>query len=494
MNKITWLFLVFTLSLSRNVLAQTETISRAKMPFLWENASIYSVETSEIKSGEFERISKKIDDGYFDHLGISVICLSNIFEQLSPTDTDSKYHRTFDFTKPDNDFGTEEQLAELIDKAHQKGIRILLKAQLNHVGASSLGLSPWPSEWVRTQPICESKSYESNTLCAISKSLADLKTESEMAVTLPDFLSEKWKKEGRLERETAELDAFFKVTNYPRAPRFYVIKWVTDYVRKFGIDGYIIDNVENVDLQIWGELKSQSNMALAEWKQRNADKVLDDKEFYMIGAVANIGINDKGNFSYSDKKVNYYQNGFNNLFNSNFIKDAAKGYEFIFAEYSGKLNNELEGSSILNSAVPKSHYTFDTKLSPKELATTLLLSPGIAIVPLAFDQKSESGKTLLMHLEKLANFRKNHPCVGAGIHQRINSAPYIFSRGYTSGKIADRVIIAIDLPPGRKEVSMASLFKNNTVIRDAYSGKEATVKSGRLVFDTPFTILLLEEK
>ncbi len=494
MNKLTWIFFVLTISLSRNVLAQTGTISNSKMPFLWENATIFSVESAEVKSGEFARIANKLDDGYFERLGISAICLSNIFEQLGGTENVGDNHRTFDFTKPDSSFGTDKELAELIAKAHKKGIRILLNAQLNHVGASSLGLSPWPSEWVRTHPICDSDSYESTTSCAIDKSLPDLKTESDDSVSLPDFLSQKWKKEGRLERETSELDAFFTLTNYPRAPRFYIIKWVTDYIRKYGIDGYIIENVQNVDLQIWGELKSQSNMAFAEWKQKNVDKVLDDREFYMIGDVPNIGLSDKGNFNYGNKKVNYYQNGFNNLFNASFIKDADKGYEFLFAEYSAKLNNELEGSSILNSASAKSNYTFGTKLSQLDLTTTLLLAPGIAQLPTNFDDKSEAGKALVIHIEKLANFRKNHPSVGAGVHQRISTAPYVFSRGYTIGKISDRVIIGIDLPPGRKEVHMASLFKNNTLMRDAYSGKEAIVKSGRLSIDTPFTILLLEEK
>src|SRR5690606_37765098 len=103
-------------------------------------------------------------------------------------------------------------------------------------------------------------------------------------------------------------------------------------------------------------------------------------------------------------------------------------------------------------------------------------------------------KKILEHWQKLGQFRKNHPAVGAGIHKMISSTPYVFSRGYSDGDYIDRVIIGLDLPAGRKEINMASLFKNNTVLRDAYSGKEATVKSGRLVIDTPFNIVLLEQK
>jgi alpha-amylase len=40
-------------------------------------------------------------------------------------------------------------------------------------------------------------------------------------------LIEKWKKEGH-DTEMEELDAFFKRTGYPKTPRYYIIKWLTD--------------------------------------------------------------------------------------------------------------------------------------------------------------------------------------------------------------------------------------------------------------------------
>ena len=43
----------------------------------------------------------------------------------------------------------------------------------------------------------------------------------------------------------AKLDAFFKKTGYPRAPKYYIMKWLADYIADFGIDGYRADTVKH---------------------------------------------------------------------------------------------------------------------------------------------------------------------------------------------------------------------------------------------------------
>ena len=56
----------------------------------------------------------------------------------------------------------------------------------------------------------------------------DLRTDNNANVDLPPALVAKWKKEGRYEKEVNELDAFFKRTGWPRAPRYYLMKWIED--------------------------------------------------------------------------------------------------------------------------------------------------------------------------------------------------------------------------------------------------------------------------
>ena len=96
------------------------------------------------------------------------------------------------------------------------------------------------------------------------ENLPDIKTESNDAVELPPQLVEKWKAEGRYEQEVKELDEFFARTGHPRAPRFYIMKWLTDYITEFGIDGYRVDTVKHTEEFVWQEFKQECDAAFAE--------------------------------------------------------------------------------------------------------------------------------------------------------------------------------------------------------------------------------------
>ena len=120
---------------------------------------------------------------------------------------------------------------------------------------------------------------------------------------LPPQLVEKWKAEGRYEQEVAELDAFFERTGYPRAPRFYIMKWLTDYITEFGIDGYRADTVKHTEAYVWQEFKTECDYAFAEFKKNNPDKVLDDNDFYLVGEVYNYDVSSGQFFDFGDKKV-----------------------------------------------------------------------------------------------------------------------------------------------------------------------------------------------
>ena len=70
-------------------------------------------------------------------------------------------------------------------------------------------------------------------------------------------------------QEVAGLDAFFQRTGYPRAPRYYVIKWLTDWVREFGFDGYRVDTAKHFEPAVSAELKREAEVALADWRRRH---------------------------------------------------------------------------------------------------------------------------------------------------------------------------------------------------------------------------------
>ena len=522
-----------------------------KTPFVWEGANLYFLltdrfnngdtsndkqwgrnkETGKLRGfegGDIQGISTKIDEGYFDKLGINAIWFTPIVEQIHDgVDEGTGFSYGFhgywarDWTALDPNFGTKEDLAALVEKAHAHGIRIVFDGVINHTGPVTATDFVWPNDWVRTSPACDYKNYKNTTSCTLVANLPDLKTESNEPVSLPPYLIEKWKKEGRYDQEIKELDAFFARTGYPKAPKYYIIKWLTDYISDYGIDGYRADTAKHLEENVWADFKTQCDYSFENWKKNNPTKVLDNTPFYTIAEVSGYNISSGKFYDFGDKKVNYYGNGFNNMINFEFKNDAKKDYESLFSLYSNKLNIDLKGFSVLNYI--SSHDDsgpFDPKrIKSIESGTKLLLSPGISQVYYgdesarslviegtqgdatlrsfmnwdAIKSNSETQK-ILLHWQKLGQFRRNHPAIGAGIHKQITASPYTFSRTFENETIQDKIVVGLDLPLGQKELSIGSVFENGNQIIDAYSGKETIVSDGKVSINTPFSIVLLELK
>ncbi len=389
---------------------ETETIEKAKAPFLWESANFYFLLTDRFNNGNKENdvnfgrdeptgklrgfmggdiagVTQKLNEGYFTDLGINALWLTPFFKQIEGgvdegTGKTYPFHGYWprDFTALDPNFGTMEELKELVETAHSKNIRIVMDVIVNHIGPVTEKDPIWKKEWVRTKPTCTYKGYETTVSCTLVDNLPDVKTESDEAVKLPNQLVEKWKEEGRYEQEVAELDAFFERTKLSRSPKNYIVKWITDYVRELGVDAFRFDTVKHVEEAVFNDVKSEGLLALKDWKEKNPTKKMDDTEFFMVGEVYGYGASGKNNYDFGDKKVDYFANGFNSLISFQFLYDAKdKSYEELFSFYDTLLATpEMKGNGILNYL--SSHddgNPFDpTRLKPIESATKLLLSPG----------------------------------------------------------------------------------------------------------------------
>ena len=529
----------------------TEEISENKTPFVWNAANIYFLLTDRFNNvdptndvnfgrteeaailrgfegGDLKGITQKINEGYFNDLGINAIWMTPVVEQIhGATDEGTGitygYHGywTKDWTAVDPNYGTRDDLKELVDAAHSRGIRILLDAVINHTGPVTEKDPQWPDEWVRNDTPCTYKNYETTITCTLVKNLPDIRTESNEEVSLPPQLVEKWKAEGRYEEEIAELDEFFERTGHPRAPRFYIMKWLADYITDFGIDGYRVDTVKHTEEYVWQEFKEIADYAFAEFKRNNPAKVLDDNEFYMVGEVYNYSISHGREFDFGDKKVDYFDDAFNSLINFEFKWNAQQqDAEALFSRYDNILTTTLSDYGILNYlASHDDHDPFD-KEREKTFVTAnyLLLGPGTSQVyygdesarPLIvegangdanlrsnmnWDEISSENDTaeILEHWQKLGQFRAAHPAVGAGRHKMISLEPYYFSRTFTSGKFQDEVVIGIDLPAGKKVVDVSSVFENGDMLMDKYSNISAEVRDGKVEINSEYGILLLEK-
>jgi len=531
-------------------IAQEKEVKK-DVPFYWEGANIYFLLTDRFNNGNpdkdvnFEQtdstavlrgfeggdiagISKKIDDGYFTDLGINAIWFTPVVEQVhgatnEGTGNTYAYHGYWakDWTAIDPNFGKRKDLEDLVRKAHSNGIRVLLDVVLNHTGPVTEIDPVWPNEWVRTDPTCEFTTYDNTTACTLVDNLPDILTESDEPVELPDALLAKWKEEGRLSQELDELNLFFERTGYPRAPRFYIIKWLTDYIHEFGVDGFRVDTVKHVNENAWSELQKESEYAFQTWKKKHPNQVLDDNPFYMVGEVYNYGISTGRLFDFGDKKVDFFDHGFKSLINFELKYDAQKDYETIFKKYNKLLNTKLKEKSVLNYLTSHDDGSpFDKeRKKPYYSANVLLLTPGASQVyygdetsrPLIIEG-TEGDATLRSfmnwedldsvpevqkihkHWQKLGQFRANHPAVGAGKHKRLAKSPYVFSRMYVNGEYKDKVVIGLNLPKGKKSLWVKGFYGNGTKLYDTYSETEVMVKNNKVILENDFDIALLELK
>lgn len=523
-----------------------------KAPFVWEGSNLYFLLTDRFNNGDtsndvnfgrneetgllrgFEGgdlrgIIQKVEEGYFSDLGINAIWMTPLVEQVhgyvdEGTGKTYGFHGYWakDWTNLDPNFGSKKDLKELVDKAHAKGIRIVLDVVINHTGPVTDKDAQYPNSWVRTSPQCTYDNFVNTSACTLVANLPDVLTEFNDSAELPPMLVEKWKSEGRYEKEVASLNQFFQQYQFPRAGKYYIMKWLADYIKEFGIDGFRVDTVKHVNEDVWKEFQKVCQDAFAEYKKNNPSKVLDDNPFWSVGEVYGYGISSKKMYNFGDRQVNYFENGFDNLINFDFKGDANKSYEEIFSKYSDILHNDLKGYGVMNYVTSHDDGTpFDKdRKRTFEAGTKLILAPGISQVYYGDEsarnltipgtegdatlrsfmnwddiENNPETKKVLHHFQKLGQFRAAHPSIGAGKHQQLNGNDnYWFKRTYTKGEYKDEVVIGLDLPKGVKKVNVKGIFSEGEKLKDAYSGKVIIVKNGEAVIDTDFSIVLLEKR
>ncbi|MBW1296158.1 alpha-amylase family glycosyl hydrolase [Aquimarina litoralis] len=530
------------------------TQSERSLPFVWENATVYFVLTDRFENGDtsndisygrpqdgpplrnfeggdLQGLINKIEEGYFDDLGVNAIWITPPIENIYGSVPGAGYgfhgYWAKDWTNIDANLGTNELFGSFVDTAHEHGIRVLMDVVLNHVGPDSSrdqGQS-WPDEWVRRDPTCNFQGPGGTIPCELVDNLPDIRTDSNDNVSLPNWLLEKWNQEGRRDQEENELNDFFTRTGKSRSPRNYIIKWLTDYIRKYGVDGFRVDTVKHVEEAVWKELEEEGIIALREWKTNNPTKKIDDLDFWMTGEVFNYNAPSMGRtFTGDGFNVDYYNNGFANLINFEFRFNADEGLESIFSRYDNLLQNQLgQGKSAMNFLT--NHDTeevFDrNRQKTFEAGTKLLLTPG----PAQIYYGDETARTLtpgggatgdatlrsnmnfddlnnpnsiasltLLHYQKIGKFRREHVSVGAGKHTKLQDAPYTFKREYDQSGIDDKALVYT----GNDNdfvgaLDVFGMWPDGTELQDYFSGSLAIVTNGTVTFGASFGLVLIGE-
>lgn len=513
----------------------------------------YKASPATFHGGDLKGLKSKVDDNYFTDLGVNAIWLTAPYEQIhgwvgggeSGRDKHYGYHGyyTLDYTEIDANMGTALDFEAFVDACHAKEIRVVLDVVINHLGYESItdmaefgfgelqgdwenylysatdgnagyddykGYINWSStnwtewwgpDWIRKDDI--GGGYDpmgSSPYGQYNFNLPDVKTESTKEVGLPPVLATKWGGPGseKYDQEMAELDAFFTRTGKARTPRNYIIKWLTDYIREYGVDGFRLDTVNNLDRETVGDLSTTAKSEYEWTKANNPEKIIDPSiNFWMTGEAYDHGV---------DKDWLFYEGNLDSAINFDFPKDGNLGsIGDTWAEYAGKINND-DSFNVLSYL--SSH---DKGLSGRgnmiNAGTTLLLSPGaIQIFYGDENERADGGggehgwrsdyqwganPHILAHWQKVGRFRRDHIAVGAGSHGNLGNNTY--SRIYSKNGIEDKVVIKI-MSNGTETVSVSGVFADGTTLRDAYTGDTAVVTDSSVTFiDGGNGVILIEE-
>ncbi len=448
-------------------------------------------EVGTFHGGDLKGVIEKLD--YIKSLGTDAIWLSPIVEQVhgfvgggeSGSFPFYSYHGywTRDFTKIDQNFGNEQELKTLVEEAHKRGIKILLDAVVNHAGYGTLAdmqfdnlevvdRSKMPEQWAKWTPEqgqnwhsfnnaidYQSKQWQnwwgpdwvraglpgytqpgsSDTTMNLA-GLPDFITESTKPVTPP-----KWLLDNPDTRVVAKPD--YTVADY-------LVEWQSDWVKRFGIDGFRVDTVKHVEGDVWLKLKQAASENLEQWRSENGKS---GQPFWMMGEV----------WGHSAYRSPYADQGFDALINFDMQKKLDKGAA-CFSQMQDVYQNYADSIQSTPSYTPVSYMSsHDTELffnrfksfdMQRNAANALLLSPGAIQVyygdevgrelgPYADDfhqgtrsdmvwKLDDERKALLSHWQTVGQFRHNHPAIGAGKHQPIdNDNAYVFSRTLGDDKI-----------------------------------------------------------
>lgn len=481
--------------------------------------------------GDIKGILKKTKEGYFTDLGIDVVWMTDVYEQIHGWMSGSGpvndfphygYHGYYplDYTQMDKNYGTIEEFRELVDTLHAQGIRVMLGANLNDPGYPTLldavqygfadtgldepqaarHIKDWSFDdffenridwkgwydrgWIRMP---DEGWDENNPLEATLFGMPDFKDESNEPVEIPAFLKRKWKQEGDKNNAWVNPSASKLRKDRKWSPIQYVISWISSWVEEFGIDGMRCDIVENVHLNRWKEFNQACNDALNRWRRRHPDDPAAQwtDRFYMTGDYDCASI---------DYKPEYADAGFSSMVNFYFPKHGdLDGIVYTWQAYADSVASHpgWHPFSYLNNS-----YHRDADMSNMiACATTLLLAPGTAQIfygdetgrklnDARFNVDSDQAfrsdmdwndidRKQLAHFQKLGKIRKDNTVIGTGRQRTLDT--------HTCIRYNDRDTLLIRVAPiDGQPINVRDLFADGDELIELYSGQTAKVKNGQI--------------
>lgn len=180
---------------------------------------------------------------YLKDLGINAIYLTPIFKSTS----NHKYN-TNDYFELDEDFGTKNELRELVNEAHNLGIKIVLDAVFNHSGE-------------------EFFAFKDLLLNQENSKYKDWFHVKSFPINFEDLIKrtkEKGWKDWYLDETGKDILPYHTFAHTPLMPKLntenkelkeYLLEVAKYWIKEFNIDGWRLDVANEVDHQFWREFR-----------------------------------------------------------------------------------------------------------------------------------------------------------------------------------------------------------------------------------------------
>ena len=432
------------------VIKEPDWVAGSVMYHIFPDSFANGEKSLQLSSKTFEKSGNKLGGNlrgvtgnldYLKELGINLLYLNPIFKANS-------YHKydTIDYFDIDPCLGTKQEFKELVDQAHERGMRIILDGVFNHCGPDFFAFQ-------------------------------DVLKKGEKSEYCDWFYKLRFPVEYK---DPPNYECFAYVKEMPKLNtgnpkvREFICEVGRYWIREFGIDGWRLDVANEVDHETWRAF-------------REAVRKEDPKTFLIAEIWEDADVWLKGD--QFDSAMNYT---FTYLCRDFFAKGAITAEEFdeqmqkAFMRYPWPVAN-AQMNFLDSHDVPRFLHYCGGDVKRMELAFFyLMMAPGIPSVfygdecfltgsteeeyrsPMAWDGvKNEfAGK-----LGRWIALRKEHEALTRGTYRReyvSNEGVYIFSRTYGEEKI----YIMINNSDREEALPEGSIFKSHDTIMNLSDGNK----------------------
>lgn len=423
--------------------------------------------------GDFAGLEQKLD--YLEDLGVNTIWITPIVENSDAKTGDdgiptTGYHGYWasDFTKLNPHLGTEAEFKSLINAVHDRGMKLMVDVVLNHAG---YGTEDYFNSILRDADGNTIKMLrdDSNTVTGddVYDALSDL----------PDFVTENEDVMNQL------------------------VKWQTDWVKKYDIDYYRVDTVKHVNSETWAAFKNALTEA--------------DAEFKMIGEYSGAGYGNTAGELGTGRMDSLLDFDYNDQA-ANFVSGNVEGAESFLESRNNSINNTAtlgaflsshDEDSLVDKLTKEKGMTEEQALNAAKVAAALqLTSKGQTVIyygeelgqhglnnyPIqsnrydfdwaALESQKTDASSMYNHYKKLLAIRNDYSTLLAkGTRKNIatsNDEGYsVFERAYDGNALT----VALNVKDAAKTVTIPVSLAAGTEVKDLYSGATYTVGSDKTV-------------